>query len=125
MAGLTPINVVQAFPQQPVLGSELNVAKPVGKISISELSQAGLNGVGSLKAPQQVGFERILSEFVQQVNEKQEIANSTVNDLLSGKDVSLHRAVIAMEEANIAFSLMVEVRNKLVEAYQELMRMQI
>ena len=36
-----------------------------------------------------------------------------------------HKSVIAMQEASVAFSLMVEVRNKLVESYQELMRMQV
>jgi flagellar hook-basal body complex protein FliE len=45
--------------------------------------------------------------------------------LQSGQTTSLHQAVISMEEANISFQLMVEVRNKLLESYQELMRMQI
>jgi flagellar hook-basal body complex protein FliE len=39
--------------------------------------------------------------------------------------VSLHQAMIAMEEASVSFQLMVEVRNRLLESYQELMRMQI
>jgi flagellar hook-basal body complex protein FliE len=45
--------------------------------------------------------------------------------LLAGKNVSLHQTVIAMEEAQVSFQLMVEVRNKLLESYQELMRMQL
>jgi flagellar hook-basal body complex protein FliE len=45
--------------------------------------------------------------------------------LQSGGNVPLHQAVIAMEEANVSFQLMVEVRNKLLESYQEIMRMQI
>ena len=52
-------------------------------------------------------------------------AGDTVNGLLSGKNVSLHQAMISMEEASVSFSLMVEVRNKLLDSYQELMRMQI
>jgi flagellar hook-basal body complex protein FliE len=48
-----------------------------------------------------------------------------VRTLQSGDKASLHQAVIAMEEANVSFQIMVEVRNKLLEAYQELMRMQI
>ena len=48
-----------------------------------------------------------------------------VTGLLSGEDIPLHRAVIAMEEAGVAFQLMVEVRNRLLEGYQELMRMQV
>ena len=48
-----------------------------------------------------------------------------VNDLLAGKDIPLHQVMITMQEAGVAFQLMVEVRNKLLEGYQELMRMQI
>ena len=44
---------------------------------------------------------------------------------LEGNQEALHQAVIAMEEASVSFQLMVEVRNKLLEAYQEVMRMQI
>jgi flagellar hook-basal body complex protein FliE len=48
-----------------------------------------------------------------------------VNSLQAGGDVSLHQAVISMEEANVSFQLMVEVRNKLLDAYQEIMKMQV
>ena len=39
--------------------------------------------------------------------------------------MTMHQAMIAMEEASVSFQLMAEVRNKLLESYQELMRMQI
>ena len=44
---------------------------------------------------------------------------------LTGDSPQLHQSVIAMQEAGVAFQLMVEVRNKLVESYQELMRMPV
>ena len=43
----------------------------------------------------------------------------------SGQNVPLHQAVISMEEASVSFQLMVEVRNRLMDSYQEIMRMQI
>ena len=43
----------------------------------------------------------------------------------TGETNNLHQAMIAMQEASVAFSLMVEMRNKLVEGYQEVMRMQV
>lgn len=70
-------------------------------------------------------FGNVLGRMVQDVNSRQVAAAETVRDLQSGGNVSLHQAVIAMEEANVSFQLMVEVRNKLLEAYQELMRMQV
>ena len=70
-------------------------------------------------------FENTLSRFVQGVNDKQTAAGDAVRDLTGGGNVSLHQAMISMEEAGVSFQLMVEVRNKLLESYQELMRMQI
>jgi flagellar hook-basal body complex protein FliE len=70
-------------------------------------------------------FQNVLGNFVNEVSEKQAAAGDAVNGLLSGKNVSLHQAVISMEEASVSFQLMVEVRNKLLDSYQELMRMQV
>lgn len=74
-------------------------------------------------APQ--SFEGLLGRLVGEVNAKQAAASDAVHGVLTGQGVPLHQAVIAMEEAGVSFQLMVEVRNKLVESYQELMRMQI
>lgn len=70
-------------------------------------------------------FSKVLNQFVSEVNTKQVESGNTVNELLSGGNVSLHQAMIAMEEANVSFQLMIEVRNKLLDSYQELMRMQV
>jgi flagellar hook-basal body complex protein FliE len=70
-------------------------------------------------------FANMLGRMVEEVNTRQGTATDAVAALQSGQNVSLHQAVIAMEEANISFQLMVEVRNKLLESYQELMRMQV
>jgi flagellar hook-basal body complex protein FliE len=71
------------------------------------------------------GFDNLLGNLVNEVSQKQTAASDTVSGLLSGKNVSLHQAMISMEEANISFQMMVEVRNKLLDSYQELMRMQV
>ena len=70
-------------------------------------------------------FGGLISRLVGEVNDKQAASGSAVNGLLTGNNVSLHQAMIAMEEASVSFQLMVEVRNKLLESYQELMRMQL
>ena len=87
-----------------------------------------LQGAQSAQATQSVqgvGFGDVLNKFVGEVNDKQIASGQAVNDLLSGKDIPLHQAMIAMQEAGVAFQLMVEVRNKLLDGYQELMRMQV
>jgi flagellar hook-basal body complex protein FliE len=99
---------------------------------ISEAARTGdvdtLQGAQSAQATQAVqgvSFGDVLNQFVSEVNDKQIASGQAVNDLLSGKEIPLHQAMIAMQEAGVAFQLMVEVRNKLLEGYQELMRMQV
>ncbi|MBM3846453.1 MAG: flagellar hook-basal body complex protein FliE [Verrucomicrobia bacterium] len=82
--------------------------------------------VDSGAAPGVTGdFSNLLGQIVREVQAKQANAGAATAGLLSGQGVPLHQAVLASEEASVAFQLMVEVRNKLLEAYQELMRMQV
>lgn len=70
-------------------------------------------------------FDNVLGDLVRDVNAKQIEAGRNVRGMLAGEEIPLHRVMIASEEASVSFQLMVEVRNKLLEAYQELMRMQV
>ncbi len=71
------------------------------------------------------GFGQVLDGLVATVSAKQDAAQAITRKVLLGESDQLHTSVIAMQEASVAFSMMVEVRNKLVESYQELMRMQV
>ena len=85
-----------------------------------------LDGAKDVSETQAGGsFSSILGRFIQDVNLKQHAATDAVASVQSGGNVPLHQAIIAMEEASVSFQLMVEVRNKLLESYQELMRMQV
>ena len=70
------------------------------------------------------GFGKMLDGLVATVDAKQTQANDLTKRVLLGETDQLHQSVIAMQEASVSFSLMVQVRNKLVDSYQELMRMQ-
>lgn len=106
--------------------------RATGEIATPEMLP-GVQGPGPLKGPLETNpaqpagesFASVLGKMVGEVNASQHAANDAVAALQSGQNTSLHQAVIAMEEANISFQLMVEVRNKLLDSYQELMRMQI
>jgi flagellar hook-basal body complex protein FliE len=71
------------------------------------------------------GFSRMLDGLVASVSGKEATADAVTSQVLLGDSSQLHQSVIAMQEASTALSLMVAVRNKLVESYQELMRMQV
>lgn len=70
-------------------------------------------------------FGQTISDFITAVNEDQKISAQEVSDVIQGKSENLHQAMAAMEEASLSFRLMVEVRNKLMESYQTLQRMQV
>ena len=68
-------------------------------------------------------FGKVIDQLVSSVNDKQTQATSITHDVLLGKNDQLHQSMIAMQEASTAFGLMIQVRNKVVDSYQELMRM--
>lgn len=70
-------------------------------------------------------FQSLLKEFVGEVNDVQHAAGEAVNRLVSGEPTEIHDVMVAVEKAGISFELMLEIRNKMLEAYQEVMRTQI
>jgi flagellar hook-basal body complex protein FliE len=75
--------------------------------------------------PKESSFAQKLGEMVGEVNELQKTSGELQSSAIRGEDVAVHDVMIASEQAGLAFSMMVEIRNKLVEAYQEIMRMQV
>jgi flagellar hook-basal body complex protein FliE len=69
-------------------------------------------------------FKEILTKSVNEVNELAAESNRNVEQMLLGK-VDIHQAMIAMEKAGISFKLLLQVRNKIITAYEEIMRMQV
>lgn len=70
-------------------------------------------------------FSNLVGGLVREVDSKAKVADAEVRHLMLGESDNIHRSMIAMQEAGLSFSLLVEVRNKLVESYQELMRMPV
>ncbi len=64
-----------------------------------------------------------MKEAVNKVNAVQNDAEKAIQELAGGGDIS--SAVIAMEKADLSFQVMIEVRNKLISAYEEIMRLQV
>jgi flagellar hook-basal body complex protein FliE len=70
------------------------------------------------------GFLETLRGAMDEADQLQGVADEKVSELLSGNGVDVHSAMIAVEKADLSFQLMMQVRNKIVEAYQEISRMQ-
>ena len=70
-------------------------------------------------------FKNVLNEAIKKVSESQNKADDAIAQLSSGNMENVHQAMIALEEANIVLQFTVQLRNKVVDAYQEIMHMQM
>ncbi len=70
-------------------------------------------------------FGEFLTESVQEANSSQVQADQSITDFLGGKGVGVHETMLAVEKAEISMKLLLQVRNKAVEAYREIMKMQV
>jgi flagellar hook-basal body complex protein FliE len=84
-------------------------------------------GVTPLKgaSKQGQGFGDLFKKAVESVNAMQHEAGRLENAVANGENVNIHQAVIAGEKAGLSFKLLMQVRNKVIDAYQEIMRMQV
>ncbi len=71
------------------------------------------------------GFGSVLKNTIQEINQLQTKADQAIAKVELEKSGSIHEAMIALEKADISFRTMLQVRNKIIEAYQEVMRMQV
>lgn len=70
-------------------------------------------------------FKNIMSRYLEEVNTLQHDADAQIQRLVAGETEDLHQVMLAMDEAETSFSMMMEIRNKLVDAYKEIVRMQV
>lgn len=99
---------------------------------LNPLSGGGLNplsggqGAGAPKLPDGITpFKDLLASSIQRVNEMQLAAEKAKTDFVVGGPENFGEALVSMRKADLAFQQLLEIRNKLVDAYQEVMRMQI
>ena len=95
---------------------------PIGHIGqASPISPAtnksGATGAGS-------GFSKLIDNFVSETNEAQVSSDQAIDDLVHGRTDNVEQVVLAVANAELSFQLFMEVRNKLIDSYNELMRMQ-
>lgn len=97
--------------QSPVFPS-INIEKP------------GLPSLpGETSAASKGEFSKHLQEFIGDVNSLQQKADKLTTDYAAGRQNDLHGTMIASEQASISFRLLANVRNRVLEAYREMMRM--
>ena len=87
--------------------------------------QIHVPGIGETKDLEGAGsFKNILGGMLEEVNTLQHEADAQIQRLVSGETEDLHEVTMAMDEAESSFELAMQIRNRLMDAYKELMRMQ-
>jgi flagellar hook-basal body complex protein FliE len=95
----------------------------INPVSLSTTNLQSANSVTPYKA--QKNFSNFLKDAINEVNETQIESDNLTTKMALGEDVDLHDVMIATQKASITLQTTMEVRNKVVEAYQEIMRMQV
>ena len=86
---------------------------------------ASVGSAGNAGSAETSGFLDSLKSAIGKVNDAKIEAGRAVDALMTGESQDLHCTMVALQEADVSFQLMMQIRNKLVAAYEEIQRMQI
>lgn len=90
-----------------------------------ELSGSNRRAIDKFLKETNTSFSETLSQAVRDVNALQGEAGKAIERMVSGEATDMHEVMIAVEKAKTSFELLMEIRNKTIDAYKELMRMQV
>jgi len=102
------------------------MSMPIAAISIPRSIQPiAMPAVTGGTAAASSSFQQVLASTLSQVSQSQVTADSAVSNYLAGGNQELHSTILATQNASLNFELLLQVRNKVVSAYDEIMKMQI
>jgi flagellar hook-basal body complex protein FliE len=101
----------------------MSVAGVHGAIPVAAPESLSVGGASA--APKDSTFSTLINDLLGNVQEKQRMMNQDVTNLALGKADNLHQVVVNVAEADLMFRMLMEVRDRLITSYQEIMRMQI
>lgn len=88
----------------------------LNNLNISNTTEEKTNGTS---------FSNVLSDAISKVNDSEVNANNKIESLIKGEDLEMHEVMLAMQESVLSLQALIEVRNKTVEAYQEISKLQL
>lgn len=106
---------------------------PLGLIGSSSVGGAGnaIGGPMGQQTPKQPGvvdgpsFKDVLMENIEQVNRLQQDAEMAIEDLVTGRRDDVDQVMMAKQKSDLAFQMLLQVRNKMVDAYEEIKQMRV
>jgi flagellar hook-basal body complex protein FliE len=95
-------------------------------VRLADTAAAGVGtALRSTPAPAAGPFTKVIDHLLGQANQLQAQADQAVQELALGKTDDLHRVLLAVSQADLSFRLILEIRNRLTDAFQEVTRMQV
>ena len=96
------------------------------KMSLNQIQNNTIDNTNkNLNESDKVNFTDVLNNAVNKVNDSQVKANNDIEALIKGDDITMHEVMLSTQEAQISMQLMLEMRNKLYDAYNELSSVQL
>ncbi len=96
----------------------------IGQIQEARQTAAKTSSVSAAEPSGALGFAELINNYVQQTNVAQRASDSAIESFATGKSENVQQVVLAMANAEVSFQMFMEIRNKLIDSYNELMRMQ-
>lgn len=106
--------------------ADINGVQGIGGMQPGRVEPLELRATGTkTPAPSGASFQSVLKDAVSEVQKLQNEADTTIRQLVSGEIKDVTETMVAVERADVAFQTLMAVRNKMVAAYEEVMRMQV
>lgn len=91
----------------------------------SPVAPKGISGGEVAATPSDSSFSSVVRNAVESLDRSQKGAETEIARAVAGESPDLHRTIVALQSADLSFQLALQVRNKLIGAYDEIMRMQV
>jgi flagellar hook-basal body complex protein FliE len=101
------------------------MAAPILPVNLSIPAIQAPSAIGAASTAGGAAFQSVFQDAISKVENFSKTADTSVNNFLSGEGEDLHQVAIKTQQAELSFDLFLQVRNKIVSAYQEVMRMQV
>ena len=99
----------------------------MNEITVKDLQTSPIADIRTIRTPdnQQNSFCEVMKRSLASVDKLQKEADHAIHGLVVTKEKDIHQTMIAMEKASVSFQLLMQVRNKIIASYEEIMRMSI
>ena len=102
----------------PIIPASMVIPSVIAPVAAASAAAAGATAVTS-------PFANVFTQAIQQAEQFQKNADASINRFVSGEGEEIHQVALATQEANLSFQMFMQVRNKVVAAYQQVMQMQV